>query len=103
VEDMAMADKQELEYLTDKEREFLSASRRNGLGIFGQRLNKARGRIEELESAIRKHRDQTDHNMCWENDQELWAVLNDSVVLDHTPPDWDEFMIKCVEYRKSRE
>ena len=56
-----------------------------------------------LEDSIKKHREQTGHNMCWENDQELWSVLNDGVKTDHTPPKWDEFMIKCVEYRKSRE
>jgi len=59
--------------------------------------------IKHLESAIKKHRDQTGHNMCWENDQELWAVLNDDVEIDHTPPAWDEFMLKCVEYRKSKD
>ena len=60
-------------------------------------------KIEELEDAIKNHREQTGHNMCWENDEELWLVLKDKVKSDHTPPDWDKFMNKCVEYRKSRE
>ena len=59
--------------------------------------------IKKLEDAIKDHRAQTGHNMCWENDQKLWSVLNDNVKLNHTPPDWDEFITKCVEYRKSRE
>ena len=69
----------------------------------GKEIYQLYNRVEELESAIKKHRDQTGHNLCWENDQELWAVLNDGVVIDHTPPAWDEFMLKCVEYRKSRD
>jgi len=61
------------------------------------------GRIKELENAIKKHREQTGHEMCWENDEELWQVLEDGIKLDHTPPEWCEFMQKCAEYRKSRE
>lgn len=60
-------------------------------------------RIKELEAAIKKHREQTGHEMCWENDEELWAVLGDDVKVDHTPPEWCEFIQKCAEYRKSRE
>lgn len=56
-----------------------------------------------LEKAIRKHRDQTGHNLCWENDEELWSVLADGVKIDHTPPPWGEFMTKCAAYRESRE
>lgn len=60
-------------------------------------------RINELETAIKKHREQTGHNMCWENDEELWSVLNDGVKIDHTPPNWCEFMTKCAEYRASKD
>ena len=57
----------------------------------------------KLKTAIEKHRAQTGHNMCWENDIELWSVLEDGVKIDHTPPPWCEFMQKCAEYRKSKD
>lgn len=62
-------------------------------------------RVVELEAAIKKHREQTGHNMCWENDRELWRVLGDKVdtTFSHIPPSWPEFMDRCVQYRKSRE
>ena len=60
-------------------------------------------KINKLEDAIRKHREQTGHNMCWENDEELWATLEDGIKIDHTTPDWCEFMNRCVEYRASKD
>jgi hypothetical protein len=60
-------------------------------------------RIKELEDAIRKHRETTGHNMCWENDEELWTVLKDGIKLDHTPPNWCEFMQNCAAYRASKD
>lgn len=60
-------------------------------------------KIAGLEEAIKKHREQTGHNMCWENDEELWSVLKDGVVIDHTPPNWCEFMTKCAQYRASKD
>ena len=68
-----------------------------------ERIYELEDRVEELEIAIRKHREQTSHNMCWENDEELWAVLNDGIKIDHTPPSWCEFMTKCAEYRASKD
>jgi len=60
-------------------------------------------RIQQLEDAIRKHREQTGNNMCWENDEELWAILGDGVKIDHTVPSWPEFMTKCAAYRASKD
>lgn len=57
----------------------------------------------KLANAIRKHREQTGNNMCWENDEELWAVLEDGVKIDHTAPPWPEFMTKCAAYRASKD
>lgn len=62
-----------------------------------------RARVKELEAAIRKHRRQTGHNLCWENDEELWRVLRDGKTYDHTPPPWEEFMKRCTAYRASRD
>jgi hypothetical protein len=60
-------------------------------------------RIKELEDAIRKHRNATGHEMCWENDEELWLILKDNICIDHKPPEWCEFMKKCAEYRASKD
>lgn len=61
-------------------------------------------RIQELETAIKKHRSQTGHHLCWENDYELWSVLKDKKgPSTHRVPPWDEFMKNCAAYRKSRE
>lgn len=57
----------------------------------------------KLGDAIRKHREQTGHNMCWENDEELWSVLNDGVNINHTRPPREEFLLKCKEYCDSRQ
>lgn len=67
------------------------------------RIAKLYARINELESAVKKHREQTGQNMCWENDEELWTVLNDGVKIDHTAPNWCEFMTKCAQYRASKD
>jgi hypothetical protein len=62
-----------------------------------------KARVRELEAAIKKHRRQTGHNMCWENDEELWRVLGDKKKVDHTPPPWEEFMRRCAAYRASKD
>lgn len=69
------------------------------LGVF-ELVN---SKVKFLEDAIRKHRDATGHDMCWENDEELWSVLKDGVKLDHTPPTWCEFMKNCAAYRASKD
>jgi hypothetical protein len=73
------------------------------MGSTDEMLVKLEERVNELTAAIYKHREQTGHNMCWENDEELWAVLNDGVKIDHTAPNWCEFMTKCAEYRASND
>lgn len=66
-------------------------------------LDEATALAEKLTKAIEKHRTATGHEMCWENDVELWKSLNDGVELDHTPPSWCEFMTKCAAYRASKD
>lgn len=58
--------------------------------------------VSVLRAAIENHRSKTKHEMCWENDEELWAVLDDGVKIDHTPPPKDEFLRRCAEYCSSR-
>jgi hypothetical protein len=65
-----------------------------------------KARIEELEEAIRKHRDQTGNNLCWENDRELWSILSDTPDTLRYPhetlPDQEEFLTNCQRYYASR-
>ena len=68
-----------------------------------QELARLKKRVRVLEAAIKKHRRQTGHNLCWENDEELWRALGDKVKLDHTPPPWEEFIQRCAAYRQSRQ
>ena len=56
-------------------------------------------RVAALESAIRKHRAAQGHELCWENDDELWSALGDGVTADRRVPPWPEFMTRCAAYR----
>lgn len=62
-------------------------------------------RNSELAAAIGEHHRKTiNHQMCWENDEELWQALGiESKFPADTVPNWCEFMTKCAEYRASRE
>jgi hypothetical protein len=72
------------------------------LSIIVKELVAAKERILELETAIRKHHEAQGHDMCWENDEELYAVLKDDVKVDHTPPSRCEFRERCRQYYESR-
>ena len=61
-----------------------------------------KARLLELEGAICRHHAQTQKDMCWENDVELWAVIGIED-LPNNPEPWCQFMKKCAEYRASRE
>lgn len=68
-------------------------------------LSSYEARIKELEDAVRKHRDQTEHNQCWENDLELYEVLKDggdNLGPHRTLPPREEFMTRCQAYYESR-
>jgi len=64
---------------------------------------KGNKRILLLEQAIRTHRSKTGHEMCWENDQELWAVLGDNINFNHIRPSRKDFLKRCEEYCDSRQ
>lgn len=66
-------------------------------------LHKSSQRADALSQAIRRHHaDTTEHQMCWENDQELWRAVG--IESDRPePPEWCEFITRCAEYRASRE
>lgn len=55
-------------------------------------------RITYLETAIRKHRDARGHDRCWENDQELYRALPETVPDSPQLPPEPEFMANCKLY-----
>jgi hypothetical protein len=75
------------------------------IGISNQQLSNLKGRIDELEDAIKKHRLKSFVDRCWINDEELWRVLNDgdSDYPHETTIPCDKFMEGCLEYWRSRQ
>lgn len=59
-------------------------------------------RIEELENAIRNHRDQKADDRCWLDDQELYKVLNDGYLGDNTVGDKKAMLKNCERYLENR-
>jgi len=59
---------------------------------------------KRLRTAIEIHRDQTGHNICWINDEKLWAALGDgkSAYPRSNMPTQEEFLVGCRAYIKSR-
>lgn len=56
--------------------------------------------IKKLRAAIRRHRDCSGHNLCWYH-PELWDLLPERSEIKPEVPPWDEFLDRCVKYRKS--
>ena len=56
--------------------------------------------VKALRAAIRKHRDSTEHNLCWHH-PDLWNLLPEGVGPHITVPDWPQFMRGCIHYRQS--
>lgn len=54
-------------------------------------------KVVKLKQAIRKHRDATGHDRCWQNDIELYEVLGESIPNQMWPPK-EEFEQKCKQY-----
>lgn len=57
-------------------------------------------RIEELENGIKTHRDKTFHELCFENDVDLWMLLKDgkTVNTENILPPCHEWIPACLEY-----
>jgi hypothetical protein len=62
-----------------------------------------RNEIIRLRNAIRKHRDAKGHNLCWENNLELYALLPETIEVDPEVPPFAEFLRNCIAYRESLE
>jgi hypothetical protein len=55
---------------------------------------------KQLRAAIRSHRDQTGHGLCWHH-PDLWALLPDPTPSEIAVPPWPKFLRGCVKYRES--
>lgn len=59
--------------------------------------------VEILVAAIKRHQEQSGNGLCWENDLELWRVIDPSAQYDHTKvPGRSEFLSNCEKYHESR-
>ena len=54
--------------------------------------------VRRLRDGIRKHRDSTEHELCWHN-PELWGLLPEKSDPLPTVPEWPQFMRGCIRYR----
>jgi hypothetical protein len=53
-----------------------------------------------LRNGIRKHRDSTEHELCWHH-PDLWALLPEKSDPIPVVPDWPQFVRGCIRYRQS--
>ncbi len=56
--------------------------------------------VKRLRAAIRKHRDSTEHDLCWHH-PDLWDLLPEKLMPDIAVPEWPQFMRGCIRYRQS--
>jgi hypothetical protein len=65
-------------------------------------LEAAERRVEELTSAIRKHRDQKGDDRCWLDDLDLYSTMDDASYDSQLPPKC-EFLESCSRYWNQRQ
>lgn len=56
--------------------------------------------VKRLRSAIRNHRDASEHDLCWHHPK-MWALLPEGITPAVAVPEWPQFMRGCVRYRQS--
>ena len=56
--------------------------------------------VVRLRNGIRRHRDSTDHELCWHHPQ-LWSLLPESTDALPKVPEWPQFLRGCIRYRQS--
>ena len=56
--------------------------------------------VRKLRSGIGKHRDSTEHELCWHH-PELWGLLPEKSDPVPTVPEWPQFMSGCIRYSAS--
>lgn len=58
--------------------------------------------IMKLRDGIRKHRDSSEHELCWHH-PDLWNLLPEKSEVRPVVPAWPQFMRGCIRYRQSLE
>ena len=56
--------------------------------------------VGKLRQGIRRHRDSTQHELCWYHPA-LWGLLPEKTDPVPTVPEWPQFIHGCVKYRQS--
>jgi hypothetical protein len=56
--------------------------------------------VMRLRDGIRRHRDNTHHELCWHHPQ-LWGLLPERTDPVPTVPEWPQFLRGCIRYRQS--
>jgi hypothetical protein len=56
--------------------------------------------VKRLRTGIRRHRDSTEHELCWHH-PDLWGLLPEKTDPIPTVPAWPQFMRGCIRYRQS--
>jgi hypothetical protein len=56
--------------------------------------------VKKLRQGIRKHRDSSEHELCWHHPT-LWSLLPEKTDPIPVVPEWPEFIRGCVRYRQS--
>jgi hypothetical protein len=56
--------------------------------------------ISRLRAAIREHRDQSIHELCWYQPK-LWSLLPDAAPRQPVVPEWPQFLEGCLRFRRS--
>ena len=58
------------------------------------------GEVRRLRAAIRKHRDNSGHELCWHHPQ-LWSLLPEGPAGMPKVPEWPQFLRGCIKYRQA--
>lgn len=56
--------------------------------------------VRKLRRGIRRHRDSTEHELCW-HQPALWGLLPEKEDPVPVVPEWPEFLQGCLRYRQS--
>jgi hypothetical protein len=56
--------------------------------------------VKKLRAGIRKHRDSTEHELCWHH-PDLWGLLPEKIPPRIAVPEWPQFIRGCSRYRQS--
>ena len=62
--------------------------------------NELMAEVCRLREGIRKHRDSSEHELCWHH-PELWGLLPEKSDPVPVVPAWPQFLRGCIHYRHS--